>query len=685
MALGAVRQFSVAGLRVESYLSALNEAQRQAVCHYGSPLLILAGAGSGKTRVITTKIAHLIRSRQVRPEQILAVTFTNKAAREMRTRACALESAAQGATICTFHALGVWILRRYAVRLGLNPHFSIYDDHDVRALLPKILPHCDHSRAGMLARGISQAKNYGLDCASFESVHARVSAPACAARAVLGDRQFAHAYACYHRRMREMGTVDFGDLIMLPVQLLREHQDVAEQLHARWQVVMVDEYQDSNVAQFHFLQVLTGAHTYLCVVGDDDQSIYRFRGAEVKNILTFPEFFQNTQIIRLEYNYRSTDAILRVADSVVKKNQDRLGKALIAQRTGGTKPRLFLLNNQDEEAALCVHLIQEARARGIPYADWAILYRVNAQSLSFEQCFLRNRIPYRIVGTLKFYSRAEVKDVLAFLQLIVNGSDELALRRVLNKPPRGIGEKTQDALFVCAQQAAITDFTTLQSTHLTALGTRARQKVSSFLSLLRALRARMPQAPAAGEEARTSAPPEEPVEERTHDAEGLARFVSVVMEHTGLEEWYRQKDEEEGTQCAVNVQELMNAASLYACSHEGLVSFLEHIQLDQNMADEGGAADAVHLITIHNTKGLEFRRVILTGLENGVFPRDDEADIQEERRLMYVACTRAMDSLYLTACAYRRMWGRHTAMKPSRFLTELDSALLEITDPRHFA
>ena len=752
------------------YLSVLNPEQREAVCHTGSPLLILAGAGSGKTRVITTKIAWLIAEQGVRPESILAVTFTNKAAREMAERARALDERAGRSSIRTFHSFGAWMLRRYAEWAGLSPNFTIYDDDDSVTLLMKALPQLNKQEAQRFIRKISRAKDYCLlpDSPQLASID---PAP-----------EFAVIYRAYQQRLRETGNADFGDLIMLPVQLLQEHTAIAQQLHRRFKVILVDEYQDSNSAQFQLLRELTGEDTYVCVVGDDDQSIYRFRGAEVQNILTFDRQFPHTKIIRLVRNYRSYEPILRVADSVVSRNEGRLGKTLVAARgTGGQKPCLYYLPSQDAEAELCVQLIKKAVRAGGSYSDWAILYRTNAQSLNFETTFLHEKIPHKVVGTLKFYEREEIKDALALLALIANGRDEIAFRRMVNKPARGIGETTQNKLVAYARsvfagsptKAALSEnadsltsaglsttvraFTNAgspasgdvleqasgvpqrpelvqlqesaapqplppqQADYITVLletGTtisvskKAGTALREFLTTLASLRSLLAEYSAADTDNTFDAgagagdiPPHTttganidngllniPVADAKSnhtDAEhstqllpgqGLAAFVLTVIEQTGLGIYHRNQDEIMGTQKTANLQELANTASLYPCSAAGLTSFLEHIELDRSLAETDAGADAVQLITMHNTKGLEFRNVIITGLENGIFPRNDESaeDMEEERRLMYVACTRAQDALYMTSCAARRLYGKLSYMEPSRFLAEIDSGLVDV-------
>ena len=686
------------------YLSVLNPEQLEAVCHTGSPLLILAGAGSGKTRVITTKIAWLIAEQSVHPESILAVTFTNKAAREMAERARALDERAGRSSIRTFHSFGAWMLRRYAEWAGLSPNFTIYDDDDSVTLLMKALPQLNKQEAQRFIRKISRAKDY---CLLPDSPQLAAIDPA---------PEFAVIYRAYQQRLRETGNADFGDLIMLPVQLLQEHTAIAQQLHRRFKVILVDEYQDSNSAQFQLLRELTGEDTYVCVVGDDDQSIYRFRGAEVQNILTFDRQFPHTKIIRLVRNYRSYEPILRVADSVVSRNEGRLGKTLIAARgTGGQKPSLYYLPSQDAEAELCVQLIKKAVRAGGSYSDWAILYRTNAQSLNFETSFLHEKIPHKVVGTLKFYEREEIKDALALLALIANGRDEIAFRRMVNKPARGIGETTQNKLVAYARAAfarlpeqdggsAQQEFTRFEADvvepqqgadYITVLldagaklpiSKKAVAALQEFLNTLHSLRSLLAEYDSANTDTvfdtANPAGASELAVTQKHGQQGerLAAFVLAVIEQTGLGIFHRNQDEVMGTQKTANLQELANTASLYPCSAAGLTSFLEHIELDRSLAETDAGADAVQLITMHNTKGLEFRNVIITGLENGIFPRNDESaeDMEEERRLMYVACTRAQDTLYMTSCAARRMYGKLSFMEPSRFLAEINSNLIDV-------
>ncbi|QTQ16938.1 ATP-dependent helicase [Treponema parvum] len=749
----------------ETYLSVLNPQQREAVEHSGSPLLILAGAGSGKTRVITTKIAYLISQRNIDARNILAVTFTKKAAREMAERAVRLEPMAAGAQIRTFHSFGAWFLRRFADRAGVDRNFTVYDDDDMVTLVSKAVPKLNRQSAAKAAHKIALAKDYCLTPDSKELIDVESSA------------EFPAIYAAYEERLRSTGNVDFGDLIMLPVTVLQNDENIRRQIQYRFKVIMVDEYQDSNVAQFKFLEALSGVQdnnlAYLCVVGDDDQSIYRFRGAEVQNILNFQNHFPGTNLIRLEQNYRSTVQILAVADKVVKKNESRLGKTLKADRGDGSKPILVFCPTQDDETQFCANLIKEAKKKGCPYGEWAVLYRTNAQSLGFESEFLRHKIPYVVVGSLKFYEREEIKDILAFLALTANPRDEIDFRRVVNKPSRGIGEKSQEIIIARARanaasaQAALTPEAAVNSEQAAApepsvheggsggqnaaeiegsdsssqsgaranraagdstaaglieaareiangtdgsdgISKKAKEGLSDFVKMMDLF------SDFAGMKSVDPEPDKEDSEnekkENAFDAaekeideaskgiavssngalphkkktEKLSTLIEKIAERSGILDYHKNHDEISGTQRAANIQELINNAVLYPCSREGLLDFLDTIELDRSLDEASNSnteqTDCVTLITLHNTKGLEFHRVIITGLENGIFPREDKtgADLEEERRLFYVGITRAQDQLYITSCSVRRLYGRVEYMQPSRFLLEAGSSLFQV-------
>ena len=638
-----------------NYLDVLNEEQRAAVEHEGSPLLILAGAGSGKTRVITTKIAYLIAERGVEPWSILAVTFTKKAANEMKERAVALDERAADAQIRTFHSFGSWFLRKYAEAAGLSPSFTVYDDDDMATLLKKAVPSLSQKEVKTAARQISLAKDYCLtpdDDLSF----------------IGSEFDLNEIYREYQKRLSATGNADFGDLIMLPYLVMEKNPEIASYIHNRFKVIMVDEYQDSNIAQYKLLQKLSGIedgnNCYVCVVGDDDQSIYHFRGAEVENILSFPEKFPGTEIIRLERNYRSTSKILEAAEEVVKKNEKRLGKHLVADKGEGSKPVLTFLPDAASEAVFCSDLIQKAILDGKgTYSDWAILYRTNAQSLAFEKEFIHRKIPYVIVGSLKFYEREEIKDALSYLSLFANPRDEISFRRIINKPTRGIGEKTQDKILEEASfldndgQPALKNLIETTKTCSASFSKKAREGAEAFVKVYETLSSLL------------------------DGSASLSKFVERMIQDSALDEYHRAGDEIEGTGRLQNLQELINSAVVYEGTMEGLLSFLDSINLDrtldlQNESAQNDSDSAVTLITLHNTKGLEYNKVIITGLEEGVFPRQDKvgSDLEEERRLFYVGITRARDELYVTSTGKRLMYGSWQFMRPSPFLREASSA-----------
>ena len=656
------------------YLEILNPEQRQAVLHTGKPLLILAGAGSGKTRVITTKIAWLIRERGLNPRSILAVTFTNKAAREMAERARLIDERAGDAMLRTFHSFGAWFLRRYGNLAGLDSGFVIYDNDDTLSLLSSIMNGYPKAEVKQTAYDIARAKDYFLS-------------PDDAALSIIDSRKkFRSLYAQYEEKMTRIGNVDFGDLIKKPVEILRKEPDVARRFRERFAVIMVDEYQDANVAQFELLKELCGPGTYVCVVGDDDQSIYRFRGAEVKNILEFPDRFPGTEIIRLERNYRSTAPILNAASSVVDHNRGRLGKTLKAERSGGKLPALVFLPDQDEEAAFCATLIANAAAKTASWSDWAILYRTNAQSLGFETEFLRRGIPYKVVGSLKFYEREEIKDALALLSFLVNPRDEVAFRRMVNKPARGLGPVKVDQI---VEESAAQGGDLAEAARRVApeYNPKARSGLETFLKVIEDGRAVL-EKPIVTKNTETKQAPKKRRSSKDREGlvsgEGLSICVAQLVKDSGIAEYHQMQDEVAGNQRLNNLQELVNAASLYALSREGLLEFLEHIELDRSIEDRNkdsiAGNNTVTLITFHNTKGLEFRRVIMTGLEQGVFPREGKRgeELEEERRLFYVGATRAMDELYFCSCAVRRIFGRSMPVEPSLFLREIDKSGLRI-------
>ncbi|MEW5816201.1 MAG: UvrD-helicase domain-containing protein [Spirochaetota bacterium] len=623
------------------YLNELNEQQLEAVLHKGTPLLILAGAGSGKTRVITTKIAYLIDTGKVDPHAILAVTFTNKAAGEMQARVTAMAGGSGSTFISTFHSFGAWILRRNSHLLDLNSRFTIYDDDDSVTLLNSIFENNNRAELKKYAHFISRAKDYAL-------------APDDDLNRISFDPDFPAIYRVYQNRLKELGNVDFGDLILKPLELLQTTPEVKLRMQQRFKVILVDEYQDSNVAQFKLLKELFGTDTYLCVVGDDDQSIYRFRGAEVQNILFFPEVFPHTKVIRLERNYRSTEKILSVASQVVVKNRGRLGKTLWTDKKGGVKPALVFLENQRQEAEYCANLLSDGKLK-----DTAILYRTNAQSREFETVFSRLNILYHLVGTLSFYEREEVKDTLALLSLLINPKNIVAFQRILNKPARNLGKVAVNKILSFSENTG-GDLLKACTLAKEIFSGKAKEGITAFVLMFETFIKTLP-------------------------AMELAAFVHRLIIDSGLLDYHKEQDHISGTQKVKNLEELVSAAAAYHGGIEGLLQFLEDVELDRSLiaSDVEDTRERVTLITMHNTKGLEFNRVIITGLEEGLFPsiKNDlgEDDLEEERRIFYVSITRARELLFLTSCKTRRIWGKTVSLTPSRFLSEIPKELLTVS------
>ncbi|MGB6200720.1 MAG: UvrD-helicase domain-containing protein, partial [Candidatus Acidiferrales bacterium] len=633
-------------------LDDLNPKQREAALATEGPVLMLAGAGTGKTRAITYRIAHLIEI-GMPGDAILAVTFTNKAADEMRERVATLllRSGKPFADpwIYTFHAFCARLLRREAPRLNLPRDFAIYDDDDQIAAVKRALEQlgiadsADRPRA--LLERISSAKNHG-------------ETPEAAAEAAGDDRAraFARVYAAYEGVLRRAGALDFDDLLLRAVQVLAESSEARSAWTSRFRYVMVDEYQDTNRAQFDLLRLLLNADRNLCVVGDEDQSIYRWRGADVGNILRFAENFPGAQVIRLEQNYRSTQNILDAASGVVQKNQKRLGKTLEATRGAGKLLAFYEARDAKAEADFVSERIAALLAEDSS-AHIAVLYRTNAQSRAFEEALLWRAIRYRMLGGFSFYQRAEVKDVLAYARLAIRPDDDVALLRVLNTPPRGIGKVTLDALRGLARERGISLWAASAELAENATAQRSAVPLRGFRELIEHLR----------QDVAALAP---------------ADFLSKVIDRSGYLDMLSQRDSVEDSARADNVRELLAAVAEGTDRGETLTDFLEHAALVSD-ADNFDSRATVTLLTLHSAKGLEFDHVFLTGLEEGVFPHSRSAnhpdDIEEERRLCYVGMTRARDTLTLTRAVYRRIYGndRLEGSLPSRFLAEIPGELIE--------
>ena len=652
-------------------LAGLNEQQRAAVVHEGSPLLIVAGAGSGKTRVLTHRIAHVIGSRAVHPGAILAITFTNKAAGEMKERVAALVGGrAKIMWVSTFHSACVRILRREAKHVGLSSSFSIYDAADSHRLMTLVCRELDLDVKRYNPRSFSvQVSNLKNELVDHEAFAGRAQTHI--------EHTLAEAYALYQRRLREANALDFDDLIVTTVNVLQVFPDVAEHYRRRFRHVLVDEYQDTNHAQYVLVRELVGGGAAgtppgeLCVVGDADQSIYAFRGATIRNILAFEQDYPDARTILLEQNYRSTQTILSAANSVISRNSSRKPKNLWSEAGAGEPIVGYVADNEHDEAAFVAGEIDRlADDAGMTYSQMAIFYRTNAQSRVFEEVFIRVGLPYKVVGGVRFYERREVRDALAYLRLLANPEDTVSLRRIINVPKRGIGERAEACLQALAQREGLSFAQALRRCE-DAYGMAARSlaAVQGFRQLIDDLRTLV--------EAGT----------------GPATVLEAVLERTGYAaELAGSADPQDQTRLE-NLQELVSVArefeeSSAAAGAEGtLTEFLEQVALVADADEipdadaEGAASGVVTLMTLHTAKGLEFPVVFLTGLEDGIFPHQrslaDPGELEEERRLAYVGLTRAQQRLYLSRSVVRSAWGAPQHYPPSRFLEEVPADLLD--------
>jgi DNA helicase-2/ATP-dependent DNA helicase PcrA len=658
-------------------LEKLNPQQREAVTTTEGPLLVLAGAGSGKTRVITHRVAWLI-SEGVPPPAILAVTFTNKAAEEMRERATRLVAgagqAAADAWISTFHSFCARLLRREAPRLGLPRNFTIFDEEDQFAAVKLAIARLGLDEKLFTPRGalehISSAKNLGISANAME-------AEARDARQRAGARIF----AAYESSLRAAQALDFDDLLLRAIEVLRDHEEAREAWRSRFRYLHVDEYQDTNRLQYQILRLLAdpAGRENLCVVGDEDQSIYSWRGADVGHILRFQQDFPGARIVRLEQNYRSTQSILDAAGAVVAHNQMRIGKTLQATRGPGVPLRFYEAQDAAGEAEwVTQELARLLREDGA--TRMAVFYRTNAISRSFEEALRKQSISYRLVGGFSFYRRAEVKDALAYLRVARNPGDDVALLRILNTPPRGIGKTTVEALRAAAQQHSSSLWEAIAIT--LAAGGRAQAPLREFCALVESLNAEYALLAARGDEAAAAgaATPPPNCGEAGTPASGV--FLENVLQRTGYLEYLQQEDTEGATARSENVQELVSALQEAEEAGESLEQFLDRAALISD-ADSYDANARVTLMTLHSAKGLEFDHVFLTGLEEGLFPHarslKSAADIEEERRLCYVGMTRAKDTLTLTRAVYRPGYRGNDEgePQPSRFLFEIPELLIE--------
>ncbi len=634
----------------------LNPQQQEAVKCTEGPLLIIAGAGSGKTRVLTQRIAYLITEKQVNPWNILAITFTNKAAGEMRDRVDQLADVNGGSVwVSTFHSTCVRILRRYIDRLGYDTNFTIYDTDDQKHVIKDIIKQMDLDtrmfKDRALLSAISSAKNELISPEEYQLDAA-------------GDwnkQTISKVYNAYQRVLKQNNALDFDDLLMKTVELFQSQPDVLDSYQERFRYLMVDEYQDTNTAQFALVNLLAKKYRNLCVVGDDDQSIYRFRGANIRNILDFEKNFPDAKVIKLEQNYRSTQNILNAANAVIANNRGRKKKTLWSDRDEGEQVHLRQFMNAFEEAEYVAGDIRAKVREGAEYSDFAVLYRTNAQSRMFEEKFLMANIPYRLVGGLNFYSRKEIKDLLAYLKTIDNARDDLAVRRIINVPKRGIGVASVNKAADYAEEQGISLYEAMRRADEVPGLARAAAKLKGFTQYIDSLRA-------------------------------MAGILSVeellkkVIDQTGYVRELEAEDTEESRARIENIDELITKVVTYeeSAEHPSLNGFLADVALVADIDMEDNDTNKVLLMTLHSAKGLEFPNVYLTGMEDGIFPSymtitsDDAMELEEERRLCYVGITRAMNDLTMTSCKTRMIRGETQYNKVSRFVHEIPRELVDL-------
>jgi DNA helicase-2/ATP-dependent DNA helicase PcrA len=656
-----------------NFLDTLNPEQREAVLHLKGPLLILAGAGSGKTRVITSRIAYLVGDGHAQPQEVLAVTFTNKAAEEMRARVEALlGSDVTGMWVSTFHALCARLLRREAPAIGLSRDFVIYDSSDQLTVVKHALKelHIDDSfvqpRAA-LSR-ISHAKN-------------RMEGPDQVGAAANGwnhrDEQIAKIYAHYLNALKESNALDFDDLLLKTVDLFEQSERVRTKYSEQFRFVMVDEYQDTNRPQYLLIRRLAEVHRNLCVVGDPDQSIYKWRGADLRNILDFEEDFGEAKIVKLERNYRSTQVILDAASAVIRQNRNRKDKHLWTDRQGGARITYYRGNDELEEADFITRTARTALADDVE-AMVAVLYRTNAQSRTIEDALMREGIAYKVIGGVRFYERREVKDALAYMRLVINPHDDVSLRRVINVPARGIGKGVMDAL----EKISTTAIQDLDLPLLSAGLQPALSANSLWARLVRGLEDRAFTGRAAASLAVFRDLIVNLTEVARHDSVSIA--IGKMLDQSGYLQDLRDERNEDAEGRVENLAELVSAAREFESREQEptLNGFVDRLSLLSDADEEQGTRDArVWMMTLHSAKGLEFPVVILAGLEEGLFPHsrssEDEEELEEERRLCYVGMTRARAQLVLTGAARRRIFGEYKSSEPSRFIDEVPAELID--------
>ena len=639
-----------------SIYDTLNSMQQEAVFTTEGPVLVLAGAGSGKTRALTHRIAYLIEEKGVNPWNILAITFTNKAAGEMRERVDKLvEFGSESIWVSTFHSSCVRILRRHIESIGFTSNFSIYDTDDQKVLIKQIFKKLDidtkYYKDNVVLHHISTAKNNMIDADAFYQQS-------------VGDyrmMKIAEIYTEYQKQLRENNALDFDDLLIKTVELLKTDAQVLEHYQNRFRYIMVDEYQDTNSVQFELIRLLADKYRNLCVVGDDDQSIYKFRGANIQNILGFEDTYPEAKVIKLEQNYRSTQNILNVANAVIANNQGRKDKKLWTENEKGSLVKLRIYDTADEEAEAISNSLLKLHKQGEDFNNCAVLYRTNAQSRLIEERLINKNIPYQLVGGINFYQRKEIKDILAYLKTIDNGKDNLSCQRIINVPRRGIGPTTVARVMNFAEENGLTFFEALCEADVIPSIGRASTKLHDFVNQIRLYRVKL-------------------------EHFSISQIIEDVLDTTGYRKELEEDDTVESQARLENLQEFINKAIDYeqnANEEVTLSQFLEEVALVADIDNLDEEEDRVILMTLHGSKGLEFDNVFLCGMEDGLFPSyraissEDEADLEEERRLAYVGFTRAKKNLILSAAKSRMVFGEPSYRPLSRFCDEIPPLSLE--------
>ncbi|MCM0650741.1 DNA helicase PcrA [Clostridium swellfunianum] len=641
----------------------LNKEQYEAATSINGPLLILAGAGSGKTRVLTYRIAHMINDLGVYPSQVLAITFTNKAAQEMKERVRALVGdEVDNMWVSTFHSSCVRILRREIDKLGYNKNFVIYDTSDQKTLIKQCMKELSINEKDLedkeIINKIGDAKDNMISPERYKRENEHN----------FRLNKVADVYALYQKRLKANNALDFDDIIFKTVQLFKEHKDVLEFYQRKFRYIMVDEYQDTNMTQYELVRLLSAGHRNICVVGDDDQCIYEWRGANIRNILDFEKDYPEAKVIKLEQNYRSKGNILDAANNVIKNNYERKDKVLRTTNENGEKIKIYRAFSDNDESDFVVseikRIIKEEDRR---FSDFAILYRTNAQSRIFEDSFIKGDIPYRLIGGHKFYDRKEIKDILAYLRLINNPLDDISLQRIINVPKRSIGETTVAKI----QEVANNNEEPLYSTildieYVPGLTARTIASINKFTSLINGFI-------------------------RRKDEMGVSELIEIILDETGYMNELKKSNDIEDQSRIENLKELVSAAVEFEQSNEetSLADFLEKVTLVSDIDNFDETADSVVLMTLHSAKGLEFPVVFMVGMENGIFPGkgalNNDKEMQESRRLCYVGITRAKEQLYMTAAEIRRVFGRTEAHTPSDFLNEIPGGLKEYVGGKSYS